>query len=185
MKIMQAPAHTPAQLDSKWQAMADNGMQRAAHLLKKDDDGKLHVDNVRWGFDENSADPKQWTPRFRDTVIDPGKVKKEFLHRRGTLRSQIHRRPRLRRHRIERAHRQQRREKDNRLVVPMEAWTPKGESYTAKKGMQPNFGVVFQLGSFGICVHRITRKEGRSINLYKLDLARSKSKSSPKTAIRN
>jgi hypothetical protein len=170
MKIMQAPSYTPAQLDSKWQAMADNGMQRAAHLLKKDDDGKLHVDNVRWGFDENSADPKEWTPRFRDTVIDPSKVKEVYIGEEPFAPKYIggHGYAVIE---LSEPIVNSEGEKDNRLVVSMEAWTPKGESYTAKKGMKPNFGVVFQLGSFGDRVHRITRKEGRSINLYKLDLS--------------
>jgi hypothetical protein len=170
MKIMQAPSYSSAQLESKWQSMADNGMQRAAHLLKKDADGKLHVDNVRWGFDENSSDPKQWTPRFRDTVIDPGNVKEVYIGEEPFAPKYVGGHGYAV---IELAEpiANSDGEKDNRLVVSMEAWTPKGESYTAKKGMKPNFGVVFQLGSFGDRVHRITRKEGRSINLYKLDLS--------------
>ena len=170
MKIMQAKSFTPAQLNAKWQAMADNGMQRAAHLLKKDDDGKLHVDNVRWGFDENSADPKEWTPRFRDTVINPSKVKEVYIGEEPFAPKYIggHGYAVIE---LSEPIVNSDGEKDDRLVVSMEAWTPKGESYTAKKGMKPNFGVIFQLGSFGDRVHRITRKEGRSINLYKLDLS--------------
>lgn len=167
---MQAPSHTPAQLEAKWQAMADNGMQRAAHLIKKEDDGKLHVDNVRWGFDEVSADPKDWTPRFRDTVIDPSKIKEVYIGEEPFAPKYIggHGYAVLE---MSEPIVNSDGEKDHRLVVSMEAWTPKGESYTASKGMKENFGVVFQLGSFGDRVHRITRKEGRSINLYKLDLS--------------
>ncbi|MFN8612332.1 MAG: DUF4105 domain-containing protein [Vulcanimicrobiota bacterium] len=170
MKIMQAPSFSPAELEAKWQKMAENPMQRPAHLLKKDDDGKLHVDNVRWGFEETSADPKDWVPRFRDTVIDPTKVKDIYLGEEPFAPKYIggHGYAVIE---LEQPIVNSQGEKDNRLVVSMEAWTPKGESYSAGKGMKPNFGVVFQLGSFGDRVQRITRKEGRSINLYKLDLS--------------
>jgi hypothetical protein len=162
------PVMTP-ELRAKWDSMYANGMQKPAKLLEERSDGKLHIDNVRWGFDETSEDPTQWQPRFKDMLIDPKTVKsvsvaiepfapkyigghgeaviefsEPFTNRDG--------------------------EKDTRLVISMEAFLPKGEKYGMLKGMKKNFGSVFQLGSFSDRVQRVCRKEGRSINLHEIEM---------------
>lgn len=156
-------------VEQKWAAMRSNPQQRPASLLGTDADGVIHLDGVRWGYDESSPDTKEWQPFFKDAKIDPKDVKDIFIgvepfapkgiggHGHAVIE-------------FNKPFSNSDGEQDNRLVVSIEAWLAPGQKYGIVTGLKKEFGVIHQLGSFSDRVQRQSRKEGRALVLHRLNL---------------
>lgn len=152
-----------------WAAFRANPTQQPARLKATEADGTLHLEHVRWGFDETGASPSDWKPIWADARIQPKDIENIYLtseplppggaisHAEAVLEfkkpvcsSDGHR--------------------DRRMVVSLEAWKRPGETYNLVKGMKKTYGTVITVGSFGDRVQSTCRRMGRKMILYKLNL---------------
>ena len=125
---------------------------------------KLTLSGVRWGYDENSANSADWTPRFKDTQIDIGKLKDVYiglepsLSGHSTLVFEFD----------EPISSTDGKFQDDRLVLSVEAYRHQDKPYKFWKGRAKNYGLVYQLGSFSDRTQHTSRKIGRPQELRKL-----------------
>ena len=180
------PAEPPAASEAvqmQWSKMQENPNFRPARLQNIAADGTWHIQGVRWGFDEMGNDSSKWVSRFKDIKVKPSDIKEVYIglepfapelvagHGHAVLE-------------FNQPLTNSDGEQDTRMVVSLEAWTAPGESYGLAKGMKKNFGVIYQLGSFSDRVQRQTRKEGRSIKLYHLNLTQDQKQAFVETSLR-
>jgi hypothetical protein len=145
--------------------------QRPAKYLGTTEDGKIHIDNVRWGFKE-AEQKENWDPVFKEVSIDPSKIKDvyfvvkpfspewiaghtlayfEFEDGCGMKTSDG--------------------ETQNGFVVSFEARLKEGQTYNPLQGMKKDkYKSVYQLGSWKDVVQKTCRREGRALIRYKLNL---------------
>ena len=170
------------EVETQWSEFRQNSQFCPASLVKIDEQGKWHLDGVRWGYDENGVDASKWTPRFKDITVDPKDIKEVYIgiepfapewvagHGQAVLE-------------FNKPMTNADGEQDNRLVISLEAWTKPGDDYGLMKGMGKNFGVIYQLGTFSDRVQRQCRKEGRPIVLHRLNLTQEQKEAFVQTSL--
>lgn len=177
------PVPLTDEVKARWNEMKQNPNFCPAKLTKIDPDGTWHLEGVRWGFEENGPDRSQWVSRFKDIKVNPADIKEvyigvepfppEFVAGHGQAVLEFNK-PMTNRDG----------EQDTRLVISLEAWTKPGDSYGLKRGMQKQFGVIYQLGTFSDRVQRQARKEGRSIVLHRLNLTQEQKQAFVETSLK-
>ncbi|MFP4498596.1 MAG: DUF4105 domain-containing protein [Vulcanimicrobiota bacterium] len=159
--------------------------QKPAQLKEVGLDGKYKISNIRWGF-EKPLDTEKPGPVFKDTTIDPTKVKDVYFmlepfdpewvaahtlmgfeFEDGGMVSEDGR-------------------QDNRLVVSVEARLREGESYGLVKGLAAKNPNVYQLGTWKDSIQYRSQRQGHKMVRYKLNLTKDQKeqllKNSLKTA---
>ena len=134
--------------------------------VKAQDGDKLTLSGVRWGYDE-AGESVDWQPRVRDTQIEMDKVTDVYVGMEpmmnvghSSLVFEF----------SDPIKTSDGKEQDNRLVVSVEARRREGQPYKFWRGFGKEYGIVYQLGSFGDRVQHTARKIGRSQELRKLNL---------------
>lgn len=169
MQVTRSTSTVAPDVQAKWDEMAKSRMQKPAHLTATDADGTVHLDNVRWGFDEVDRNPAHWNPRWKDAAIHPDQVADVYLGMEPFAPQFIGGHSHLV-FEFKQPVTNADGEHDNRLVVSAEAWVPPGQEYTLSNGTKDQFGLIYTVGSFGDRVQRLSRREGRELHLHKLDL---------------
>ena len=134
--------------------------------VEAQDGDKLTLSGVRWGYDE-AGESADWQPRVRDTRIDMDKVTDVYVGMEpmmnvghSSLVFEF----------SDPIKTSDGKEQDNRLVVSVEARRREGQPYKFWRGFGKEYGIVYQVGSFGDRVQHTARKIGRSQELRKLNL---------------
>ena len=152
-----------------WSKIEFSNLHQASRLQESWSDGRVRLDGVRWGFRETGSDSSQWQPIFKDATLDPSKIKDiyltlepfapEFVAAHGMAIMEF-----------SEPFQSSDGEKDSRLVLSVEAKTPKDGNYDLVKGLGRNFGMAYQLGSFSDQVQKVARKQGHRLMMHKLNL---------------
>lgn len=136
--------------------------------LRTTGDGRLDVDNVRWGFDNSQGVELGKTPGvFSNMRIDPEHVKDVYLGVKPFDPTVLAAHSVLvfemdDQHPVTNSKGQQ----DSGFVLSPEAHFHEGEVYE----MKGSYEMVYQLGSWSDTVEKTTRREGLNQIRYKLDL---------------
>ena len=144
--------------------------QRPAELIGTTKDGKITARNIRWGFKEipGQAEPD---PIFKDTSIDPSKVKNVYMVIEPFAPEWIA------------AHGMMCFEfadggvvaadgsKEDRLVLSIEARLKEGMKYSLIDGMKKKFTNVYQLGTWKDSVYKRSKMQGHKMISYPLNLS--------------
>lgn len=144
--------------------------QRPAELIGTTQDGKIIARNTRWGFKEvpGQAEPD---PIFKDTSIDPSKVKNVYMVIEPFAPEWIA------------AHGMMCFEfgdggvvaadgsKDDRLVLSIEARLKEGMKYSLVDGLKKKFTNVYQLGTWKDSVYKRSKMQGHKMISYPLNLS--------------
>ncbi len=143
---------------------------REAKFIKTTPDGRIHIDGIRWGFDEGKK-AEDWNPRWKQASIDPSKVKDAYIvlelypdsfpgHAltyfefgdEGKIKTS---------------------EGDSTkgLTLSFEAHLKKDQKFDVGKGLKNEFGVIYQLGSWEDQVQKVCGRDGHSLVRFKLNLS--------------
>jgi len=143
--------------------------QRPAELIEIKPGGTIHARNVRWGFSD--APDGMEKPIFKDTAIDPSKIKDvyfliepfapEFIAAHAMMCYEFD----------EGGIQASDGSKENRLVVSVEARLQEGQTYSLVDGMKGKFPNVYQLGTWNDTMQRRCLTQGHKIVRYRLNLS--------------
>jgi len=140
--------------------------QFSVATVKAREGDTLTLSGVRWGYEEVGP-AEEWEPRFRDTRIDLSKLTDVYVGMEpmmnvghSTLIFEF----------SEPVQTTDGAEQDDKLVVSVEARRREGQPYKFWHGFGKDFGLIYQVGSFGDRVQHTARKIGRSQELRRLEL---------------
>ena len=147
-----------------------SNLQSPATRLQSLANDTLHVDNVRWGLNEEGK-PLDWSGRFSDATIDPRAVKDVYIGVKPFAPTALAAHTTLifemdEEHPVSNSQGQ----KDPALVLSMEARLHQGEDYSMKETLKGTYPVVYQLQTWTDLVQKSTRREALQQIRYKLDL---------------
>lgn len=156
---------------------------RPARLIKTDPDGKMHIDNVRWGFTE-AENKEDWKSNFSQASIDPSKIKDiymcvepfapEWIAGHALMRFEFQ---------DDAPVKTPDGKTDDSLVVSVEARTKEGQGYSLIDGFKKKFGVIYSLSTWKDTIQKSCRKEGHKLIRYKLKLSRKQKEELLKNAL--
>ena len=143
---------------------------REAKLIKTTGDGRIHLNGIRWGFDEGKK-AEDWNPRWKEASIDPSGVKDAYIvlelypdsfpghamtyfefDDKGKIETSDG-------------------ESTKGLAMSFEAHLKKDQQFDAVKGLKNEFGVIYQLGSWEDQVQKVCGRDGHSLIRFKLNLS--------------
>jgi len=143
--------------------------QRPAELIEIKPGGTIHARNVRWGFSD--APDGMEKPVFKDTAIDPSKIKDvyfliepfapEFIAAHAMMCYEFE----------EGGIMASDGSKENRLVVSVEARLQEGQKYSLVDGLKGKFPNVYQLGTWNDTMQKRCLIQGHKIVRYRLNLS--------------
>lgn len=167
MKIQNSPAWSP--------------LQRPTQKLEATADGKVRLDSIRWGLNEQGQ-RADWTGEFGEAVLDPAQVKNVYLGVKPFSPRALAAHSTLIFEMAEPIQGPDGRS-DSGLVLSMEARLRAGEQYKLLKTLNGKYEVVYQLGTLTDLMQKSTRKEANQQYRYLLDLEPSQKQELLKRAL--
>ncbi|MHB2021340.1 MAG: lipoprotein N-acyltransferase Lnb domain-containing protein [Candidatus Xenobia bacterium] len=143
--------------------------QRPARLIRKEPNGALEIDNVRWGFQETPT-LEGWKPVFAPTTIDPSQVQDVYVTVEPFKPEVVAGHCRLY-FKMKQPLQGPNGEQDSGITVSFEARLHQGEQYNPIQGLGKHFRAVYQLGTWKDALQRKTRRYGNAVIRYKLALS--------------